>query len=124
MSDNQLRTVVGTTGYAWAYQFRTADGGKADLTAATGATFSMTKRGATSRTVSDKAAIIADGTYTLADGSVVTLTKADGVVLYQPVAGDVADDGIFDGQYVITMPAGPVVGPPPGDMEIVIAKAI
>lgn len=124
MSKPAIHTVQGSYGRAWAYQFLTESGQPQDLTDATGATFSMRLRGASARKVADQAAVIASGTYTLLDGSIVTYAKTDGVVLYQPGSGDVDTDGLYDGQFTTTMPAGPVIGPPPGELEIHIAAAI
>lgn len=119
----KIYTTVGTTGRAWALQILDSSGTKINLTGATSATFSMTARGASTRKVDGAAAVIANGTYTLPDGSSQAFTPADGVLIYQPVAGDVDTDGAFIGQFTYQL-SGPVVDPGAGYVEIIIQEAV
>lgn len=124
MSSATIYTTVGSIGRAWAVQMLDGDGNAVDLTGATIATFSMTPRGGGTRKVAAAAAEVADGSYTLADGSVRAFTPTDGVLIYQPVAGDVDTAGAFVGQFSYQLAAGPVVDPGAGYIDIHIQSAV
>lgn len=124
MSSAAIYTTVGSIGRAWAVQMLDGDGSAVDLTGATGATFSMTPRAGGTRKVNAAAAVIANGTYTLADGSVRTFAPTDGVLIYQPVAGDVDTAGAFVGQFSYQLAAGAVVDPGAGYIDIFIQSAV
>lgn len=119
-----IYTTVGSTGRAWAVQILDSDGNAVDLTGASGATFSMTPRGGATRKVAAASAVIGNGSYTLPDGSVQAFTPADGVLIYQPIAADVDTAGNFRGQFSYDMPAGPVVDPGVGYLDIIIQAAV
>lgn len=115
---------VGSVGRAWAVQILDGDGAAVDLTGASGATFSMTPRGSTTRKVDAGAALIANGTFTLSDGSSRTFTPADGVLIYQPVAGDVDTPGKFLGTFTYSLGGAPVVDPGAGYVDINIQPGV
>lgn len=123
MSNKTIYLTVGSVGRAWAVQMLDGDGAAVDLTGATSATFSMRPRGSTTRKVDDAAAVIANGTYTLADGSSQAFTPADGVLIYQPVAGDVDTAGIFEGQFSYQLAGSQVIDPGAGYVTIRIQEA-
>ena len=118
MSNKTIYLTVGSVGRAWAVQMLDGDGAAVDLTGATSVTFSMTLRGGSTRKVDDAAAVVANGTYTLADGSSQTFTPADGVLIYQPVAGDVDTAGTYEGQFSYQLSGSPVVDPGVGYVTI------
>jgi len=124
VSNKAIYLTVGSVGRAWAVQLLDQNGSPVDLTGATGATFSMTPRAGGTRKVSAAAAVIGNGTYTLADGSSRTFAPTDGVLIYQPVAADVDTAGVFYGQFSYELPGGPVVDPGLGHVEIRIQPAV
>jgi len=124
VSNAAIYLTVGSVGRAWAVQLLDDAGAAVDLTGATGATFSMTPRSGGAQKVAASPAIIGNGTYTLADGSSQAFTPADGVLIYQPAAADVDTDGAFRGQFSYDMPAGPVVDPGVGYLDIIIQAAV
>lgn len=124
MSSAAIYTTVGSIGRAWAVQMLDGDGSAVDLTGATGATFSMTPRAGGTRKVNAAAAVIANGTYTLADGSVRTFAPTDGVLIYQPVAGDVDTAGAFVGQFTYQLSGATVIDPSAGYLDIIIQPAV
>lgn len=124
MSNKTIYLTVGSVGRAWAVQMLDGDGAAVDLTGATSATFSMTLRGGSTRKVDDAAAVVANGTYTLADGSSQAFTPTDGVLIYQPVAGDVDTAGTFEGQFTYQLAGSPVVDPGAGYVTIRIQDEV
>lgn len=124
MSNRTIYLTVGSVGRAWAVQILDGDGNPVDLTNATSATFSMRARNSTTRKVDDAAAAVANGTYTLADGSVRTFAPTDGVLIYQPVAGDVDTAGAFEGQFTYQLAGSPVVDPGAGYVTIRIQDEV
>ena len=124
MSNTAIYLTVGSVGRAWAVQMLDGDGAAIDLTGATSATFSMRQRNSATRKVDDAAAVIANGTYTLADGSSQAFTPADGVLIYQPVAGDVDTAGTFEGQFSYQLSGSPVVDPGAGYVTIRIQDEV
>lgn len=124
MSNPAIYLTVGSVGRAWAVQMLDGDGATVDLTGATSATFSMRARNSTTRKVNDAAAVVANGTYTLADGSSQTFTPADGVLIYQPVAADVDTAGTFEGQFAYQLAGSPVVDPGAGYVTIRIQDEV
>lgn len=124
MSNKTIYLTVGSVGRAWAVQMLDGDGAAVDLTGATSATFSMTLRGGSTRKVDDAAAVVANGTYTLADGSSQAFTPTDGVLIYQPVAGDVDTAGTFEGQFAYQLAGSPVVDPGAGYVTIRIQDEV
>lgn len=119
-----IYTTVGTTGRAWALQLLTEAGAAVNLTGATSATFSMAPRDGGAVKVDGAAALVADGTYTLADGSSQAFTPTDGVLIYQPAAGDVDTAGVFNAQFSYQVAAKPVIDPGYGYLEIHLQPAI
>ena len=124
MSNKAIYLTVGSVGRAWAVQLLDENGSAVDLTGATGATFSMTPRAGGTRKVNAAAAVIANGTYTLADGSSRTFAPTDGVLIYQPVAGDVDTAGAFIGQFSYQLAGSPVVDPGAGYVTIRIQDEV
>lgn len=124
MSNKTIYLTVGSVGRAWAVQMLDGDGATVDLTGATSATFSMRPRSSATRKVDGAAAVIANGTYTLADGSSQAFTPADGVLIYQPVAGDVDTAGTFEGQFTYQLAGSPVVDPGAGYVTIRIQDEV
>jgi len=124
MSDQAIYLTVGSVGRAWAVQMLDETGAAVDLTGAAAATFSMTPRTGGAQKVAAAPAIIGNGTYTLADGSSLTVTPVDGVLIYQPVAADVDTDGNFRGQFSYTIGGGTVVDPGAGYLDIIIQPAV
>lgn len=118
-----IYTTVGSTGRAWAVQMLDSDGNAVDLTGASGATFSMTARGGSTRKVAAASAVIGNGSYTLPDGSVQAFTPADGVLIYQPAAADVDTAGAFIGQFSYQLATGTVIDPGAGYIYIIIQEA-
>ncbi|MDI3335855.1 hypothetical protein QKW60_05520 [Defluviimonas aestuarii] len=114
----------GTVGRAWALQLLTDAGTPVDLTGVTGVTFSMVPRGSTTRKVDNQAGVLGAGTYTLPDGSSQTFAATDGVLIYQPVAGDVDTPGEFLGEFTYQVGGQPVVDPGYSHLEIHIKPAI
>lgn len=123
MSNAAIYLTVGSVGRAWAVQLLDDAGAPVNLTLASNAAFSMTPRAGGARKVSAPA-IIGNGTYTLPDGSSASYTPADGVLIYQPVAADADTAGAFRGQFSYDMPAGPVVDPGVGYLDIIIQAAV
>lgn len=123
MSNAAIYLTVGSVGRAWAVQLLDDAGAPVDLTLASNAAFSMTPRAGGAQKVSAPA-IIGNGTYTLPDGSSASYTPADGVLIYQPVAADADTAGAFQGQFSYDMPAGPVVDPGAGYLDIIIQAAV
>lgn len=115
---------VGSVGRAWAVQILDSDGKPVDLTDATSATFSMTKRGSATRKIDGATAEVANGTYTLADGSSQSFTPADGVLIYQPVVADADTSGTFIGQFTYQLAGAPVVDPGAGYVYIRIQDEV
>lgn len=114
----------GSYGRAWALQLLDGDGSALDLTSATSPTFSMTIRGGTTRKVDAETAVVANGTYTLPDGSSQAFTPTDGVLIYQPVAGDVDTPGAYVGQFTYQLSGAAVVDPGVGYVDIFIQEAV
>lgn len=124
MSNPEIYLTVGSVGRAWAVQLLDATGGAVNLTGATSVTFSMRARGSATRKVNGAAAAVANGTYTLADGSSRSFTPADGVLIYQPVANDIDTAGLFEGQFSYAVGGAPVIDPGEGYVEIFIQPAV
>lgn len=115
----------GSYGRAWALQLLESDGiTPIDLTGATSPTFSMAARGSTTRKIDGAAAVVANGTYTLPDGSSQAFTPSDGVLIYQPVAGDVDTRGAYEGQFTYQLSGAPVADPGVGYLNIIIQRAV
>lgn len=124
MSNAAIYLTVGSVGRAWAAQLLDDAGVPVNLTLASNATFSMTPRAGGAQKIVAATAIIGNGTYTLPDGSTATYTPADGVLIYQPAAADADTAGNFQGQFSYDMPAGPVVDPGAGYLDIIIQAAV
>lgn len=124
MSNPAIYITKGSYGRAWALQLLDSDGAAIDLTSATSPTFSMTLRGGAARKVDGASAEVGNGTYTLPDGSSQTFAPSDGVLIYQPAAGDVDTAGAFIGQFSYQLAAGPVVDPGAGYIDILIQPAV
>jgi hypothetical protein len=124
LSSTAIFCTVGSVGRAWALQILDGSGRPVDMTYATSVTFSMRQRGGTVRKIDNRPAEVANGTYTLPDGSTATYTPADGILIYQPVAGDVDTDGQFSGQFTYQMAGKPVVDPGAGYVDIILQLAV
>lgn len=124
MSNPAIYITKGSYGRAWALQLLDGDGSAIDLTSATSPTFSMTLRGGATRKVDGAPAEVGNGTYTLPDGSSQTFAPSDGVLIYQPVAGDVDTAGAYKGQFTYQLLGSPVVDPGAGSLDVIIQPAV
>lgn len=126
MSNPAIFTTEGSYGRAWALQLLDSDGSPIDLTNATSPTFSMKLRGSTTRKIDAASAEVANGTYTLPDGSSRAFTPTDGVLIYQPdaVAGDADTPGVYVGQFTYQLSGAPVRDPGVGYVDIFVQEAI
>ena len=124
MSNPIILATVGSVGRAWALQILDGNGSPLDLTGMTSPLFSMSLRGSTTRKVDGQAAIIANGTYTLPDGSSATYAPTDGVLIYQPVAADVDTEGEYLGQFTYQVSGSNVIDPGYGYLRVILQRAI
>lgn len=120
MSRPRINITQFTYGRVWALQALDGLGEPVDLTDATSVLFSMRLRSTGVVTISDKPGEVAVGTYTLPDGSIQTFAATDGVLIYRPVQGngDADNDGLFEGLFKYSLPAGPVGEPGLGYLNI------
>ena len=76
------------------------------------------------RKVDAQSGEVGNGTYTLPDGSSQSFTPTDGVLIYQPTAGDADTAGEFEGQFTYQLGGKPVVDPGGGYVDIILQTAV
>lgn len=120
-----LQITKGSTFPAWFIQVLTADGLPVDLTDATAARIRVGPVEGGALLITDAACTFAVGAYTMIDGTVLTLARTDGYVIYSPAAPDVATAGAFKGQVHVDFP-GPktLIAPGYGAFYLNVQDAI